>query len=93
MDEYGQDTVRAKDNSNDVPRPSVLSGISSANGSTTLKSEAIFHDTVTSIISQVSQTAKCGQKKKMRIYRRSDHFTFIYISYVKIVGRNVGRLL
>ncbi|KAM3588419.1 Serine/threonine-protein kinase PAK 6 [Umbelopsis sp. WA50703] len=58
MDEYGQDTVRAKDNSNDVPRPSVLSGISSANGSTTLKSEAIFHDTVTSIISQLRKNCR-----------------------------------
>ncbi|KAJ2957418.1 hypothetical protein NQZ79_g6864 [Umbelopsis isabellina] len=59
MDDYGQDTVRAKDNSNDVPRPSVLSNsVSSSNSSTALKSEAIFHDTVTSVISQLRKNSR-----------------------------------
>jgi hypothetical protein len=53
MDEYGQDTVRANNNNNDMGRPSILSSVSSSEISTPSHDEAVFQDTVTSILSQV----------------------------------------
>jgi hypothetical protein len=53
MDEYGQDTVRANNNNSDMARPSILSSVSSSETSIPLHNEAVFQDTVTTILSQV----------------------------------------
>ncbi|CAO3661678.1 unnamed protein product [Umbelopsis ramanniana] len=58
MDEYGQDTVRANNNNNDMARPSILSSVSSSETSIPLHNEAVFQDTVTSILSQLHKSCR-----------------------------------
>lgn len=54
MDDYGQDTVRATNNNSDMSRPTILSNVPSSESTSSLHTDAVFQDTVTSILSQVS---------------------------------------
>lgn len=54
MDDYGQDTVRANNNSSDISRPTILSNVPPSESSSSSHNDTVFQDTVTSILSQVS---------------------------------------
>jgi len=53
MDDYGQDTVRATNNNSDMSRPTILSNVPSSESTSSLHTDAVFQDTVTSILSQL----------------------------------------
>jgi len=58
MDDYGQDTVRANNNSSDISRPTILSNVPPSESSSSSHNDTVFLDTVTSILSQVSNVPR-----------------------------------
>jgi hypothetical protein len=90
MDEYGQDTVRANNNNNDMPRPSILSSSASSENSTPLHSETVFQDTVTSILSRVCTF--CHGFESVESFSFNMYCLLITNSFTKIAVHNVDKL-
>ncbi|CAO3671725.1 unnamed protein product [Umbelopsis vinacea] len=58
MDDYGQDTVRANNNSSDISRPTILSNVPPSESSSSSHNDTVFLDTVTSILSQLRKSCR-----------------------------------